>query len=359
MKLSNKKIIYLTNFINPIWKLIYILFPVKKFKKNDQVKILIFDFHLIGDIVLLIPLLTGLRKNYPNSKITLVSGPWAFDILRGESLVDEYIYFSAPWVKKIDFISGILRSIKLLKILRRKHWDIGIEVRGDIRQILMLYLARPVIRVGFTFMGGDDLLTNIASDDGSYAHILSHHRRILQALNISIDKESFFPEIHLNPDELLFANSIEPYIGVHFGASLPLRRMPNSESIRIINKLVSTGRRVVVFVQPDNRDFMLALEKTFLFDRNNYLSIWEGGLRDMIVMLSRAEMVYAMDSGVAHISAALGTSTTVFFGPNLPELVSPVGKNVIIKDKEGLSCRPCNQITCSHPIKQFCLIDLV
>lgn len=359
MKLFNKKIIFLTNLINPVWKLFYILFPIKNFKKNHQVNILIFDFHLIGDIVLLIPLLKELRKSLPNSKITLVSGPWAFDILRGESLIDEYIYFSAPWVKKIDFISGILELIKILTILRRKNWDIGIEVRGDIRQILMLYLARPTLRVGFTFMGGNILLTNIAYDDGSYSHILSHHERLLQALDISIDKESFLPEIHLNPDELLLADAIEPYIGIHFGASLPLRRMPNSESIRIINKLVTTGRRVVVFVQPDNRDFKLALEKAFSFDINHNLSLWEGSLRDMIVMLSRAEIVYAMDSGVAHISAALGISTVVFFGPNLPELVSPVGKNVTIKEKVDLNCRPCNQITCSHPTKQFCLIDLV
>ena len=52
--------------------------------------ILVFDFHLIGDIVLLTPLLQVLRGAYPDARIVLVAGPWAQELLCGE----EFLYSS-------------------------------------------------------------------------------------------------------------------------------------------------------------------------------------------------------------------------------------------------------------------------
>lgn len=364
MKLLNKKSILIKKYLNWFWTILSFILDKFLFSKNqisnDKIEsILIFDFHLIGDIVLLIPFLRNLRNNYPFSRITLVAGPWASEILSGEFLVDEVVHFSAPWVKKTNFTSALFQSFNLIRKLNKIHWDIGIDIRGDIRQILMLYLCRPIRRIGFNFMGGDSLLTDIVFDDGTYSHILSHHMRILQILDIKVNIGNFFPRIHLTNLEIISSNEIKPYIGLHFGASMPLRRLPLSEASKILNHLVQLDKTVIIFSPPDTKKYASILANSIPTSHAMKVSIWEGGLRAMVVRLSRAERIFAMDSGVAHISAALGVPTTVLFGPNLPELVRPIGVNVEIKEKLGLSCRPCNQFDCINAVNQFCLLDLI
>lgn len=67
-------------------------------------------------------------------------------------------------------------------------------------------------------------------------------------------------------------------------------------------------------------------------------------IRSLVAILRGARFVVSNDSGVAHISASLGTPTVVFFGPTVPSFgFRPIGERVIVLEYEGfLSCRPCS-----------------
>jgi ADP-heptose:LPS heptosyltransferase len=238
------------------------------------------------------------------------------------------------------------------------RWDVAIDIRGDIRQIFLLYLSGSNRRIGFNFMGGDALLTDVVWDDGQYRHLLEHHRQILNKLKIHVDPQDFIPRISLDEGEQLLSSSMHKYVGVHFGASLPLRRLPIKEQIKLLDKLSLEKKHIVIFVPPDDLESTESLLNLIPLTKKKYISLWSGSLREMIVKISAAERVYVMDSGAAHISAALGIPTTVLFGPNLPALVMPIGPNVEIREKLGLTCRPCNQIRCINSINQCCLIDI-
>lgn len=364
MKLFNRKIVKIALVFNVFWYVFYYLSKcivenTKKTRDANTKEILILDFHLIGDIVLLTPFLRAIKKCSKNYRITLVCGPWAKEVLSQEGLVDNFIFFIAPWVKYGGFFNAISSLINLTKVLRTIRWDLAIDMRGDIRQILLLYLSGSIRRVGFNFMGGDALLTDIVLDDGEYHHLLKHHQNILSALNIHVEFNDFIPKISLSKDEQLLSDLMPKYVGVHFGASLPLRRLPLDEKIKLLNKIALAGKQIVIFVPPDDREAVEPLLTLVPFATREFISLWSGSLRDMIVKISAAERFYGMDSGAVHISAALGVPTTVLFGPNLPSLVAPIGPNIEVLEKAGLKCRPCNQVTCTNSINQFCLIDII
>jgi ADP-heptose:LPS heptosyltransferase len=363
MKLFNAKLIKFAIKINFFWGIFYFLtnkiINKNRFNKNlSNNKILIFDFHLIGDIVLLIPFLRAIKNGPEKFHITLVCGPWAKEVLQNEGLVDDFIFFVAPWVKYIGFVNSIKSLTKLITSLKSMRWDVAIDIRGDIRQIFLLYLSGSNRRIGFNFMGGDALLTDVVWDDGQYRHLLEHHRQILNKLKIHVDPQDFIPRISLDEGEQLLSSSMHKYVGVHFGASLPLRRLPIKEQIKLLDKLSLEKKHIVIFVPPDDLESTESLLNLIPLTKKKYISLWSGSLREMIVKISAAERVYVMDSGAAHISAALGIPTTVLFGPNLPALVMPIGPNVEIREKLGLTCRPCNQIRCINSINQCCLIDI-
>ncbi len=356
MKPFNKKYIKFARFFEPLW---WILSKIKvSVPSHDNLipsKILIFDFHLVGDIVMLTPFLESLRYSYPKAKIVLVAGPWAKEILFGTQFVNEIKIFNAPWVRPMPFFKGLFSCLRLIMDLSSSNWDLGIEMRGDIRQILLLWIIGPRRRVGFDFTGGASLLTDVVRDNGKYSHLIDHHQRIATHLKIWPTSKKYTPFLKLNLDELSKSSNIVPYLGFHFGASLPLRRLPVVEIKKIISKFSNCSIPLVVYCPPEDCSNLKTLLETLSMDN---VTLWSGNLRDLIIMMSRAKHVICMDSGPAHIAAALGVPLSVIYGPADFEYVHPISQSLNIIYKKDMICRPCNQVVCINNIQQKCMLDL-
>jgi ADP-heptose:LPS heptosyltransferase len=70
-------------------------------------------------------------------------------------------------------------------------------------------------------------------------------------------------------------------------------------------------------------------------------------LRELVVLLERAELVIANDSGPMHIAAALGKPLVSLFGPTNPVRTGPYlrGDSVV---RVEIPCSPCYSRSCSH-----------
>ena len=359
MKPFNKKYVLLARLFRPVWALAGVCAYFCNRKCAAKVRtILLFDFHLIGDIVLLTPLLSAIRARYGQARIALVSGPWASDILQGSALVDELIPFVAPWVKKGSAFRGLRNCLALIWRLRSERWDLGIEVRGDIRQILLLWFSGATRRVGFDFTGGRQLLTDVIPDSGTLAHIGEHHRRIASYLKSWPPFQDYVPFIRLTDAEQHAAAKIESFIGFHFGASLPLRRFPEDEILRLLLRFATDDLPIRVFIPPEGGDNIKKVIMGLPASQKERVVTWSGSLREFVVVASRASHFYLMDSGPAHIVSALRVPVTVFFGPAEFQYVYPLGPNVQIVSKPDVPCRPCDQVACRHSVYQFCMKGL-
>ena len=337
----------------------YILW--KKKSKLDFSNILIFDFHLIGDLVLLIPFLRNLRKHFPDSKITLVCGKWGSDIFKGCNYVDEIVYYNAPWASKGDeIVVALINALKIVRYLRQKSFSLGIEIRGDLRQIIMMWLCDVGNIVGYSFTGGKKLLTLDVCDDGKIKHLLAHHVQILEALtNKKLDFSDFYPELFFSGREKIEIQNLrqtqKKRVGIHPFASMELREWPFAKTKQLINE-IKKENQVVVFFGPNDLQHIYDV----LLEGESDVVVFSGTLREFIVQVAALDCMVAMDSGAAHIASAVGIPVIAIFGPAMDTLCKPIGrKSVVVKlDDTEVPCRPCFQKLCVNPVHKKCLQEI-
>jgi lipopolysaccharide heptosyltransferase II len=329
----------------------------KKKKRHQNINnrsLLIFDFHRIGDIVLLTALLISIRKKYKTHKITLVAGQWAQAVLENNlRLIDKLIIFNAPWVTGRYSFHSILSIVKLINQMRKNQFEFGIEVRGDLRQILLMHLCGIKRIIGFLFTGGEAILTDPVPYDNSCKHLIDFHKNIARYLNCPTTP--FVPEILLSDNEkqILLHNrsKYRKIIGIHPGASNRLRILPYSTMVQVINELYKSNWKIWIFQGPQE-DFHVKkiVEKCTVNPH-----VINTNLRDYIVHIASCTVVLSMDSACGHIASALNVPSVVVFGPAKYEFCKPIGKKVTIVQLEDVPCRPCNQKECIHHIYHYCM----
>src|SRR6266536_3623484 len=120
---------------------------------NERVaSILVLELWNIGDVILVMPFLAQLRSLFPRAKITLVSRPFAVDLLAGTGLVDEHIAAELTWTH-----GGMLSRVphtavtlwRLFKKLRRRKFDLAFSSRLHVREHFLLSISNATRRVGF------------------------------------------------------------------------------------------------------------------------------------------------------------------------------------------------------------------
>ncbi len=360
MKHHNERLHALSRRLDPVWWLIARMLRLSPLTSGqDPQSILIVDLHLLGDIVMLVPLLRVIRRYHPAAHLALVAGPWARTVLEGTGLVDEFIELRAPWIVKGQGTAGFAALLRAIRASRSRSWDWGIDVRGDVRNALLLALARTKRRVAYAFSGGAALLTDVVPDDGVLRHIIDHHADLAACLGMQMNSQERVPALSSRNDGSV-AREGRRRIGFHFGASMVLRRMPLEEACAVM--LYFRGMedtRLILVDAPDTRELNSELFARLPAEFAAGIERWEGSLGDFIGFLKTLDEFYAMDSGPAHLAAALGVETTVFFGPNLPLAVRPTGRAVKVIERGDVACRPCDQHHCTNRIHQECLTQLV
>jgi ADP-heptose:LPS heptosyltransferase len=360
LAISKLASLLLSIILFPVFIFNYISFFFQKKINNKSVrKILIVDFHLIGDIVMLTPLLKELRSIYPDSSIALLSGHWSKDILANNpGLIDTFITYNAPWtVEKKDTFLGL---IKIISLLRGEAFDIAIDVRGDFRNIIILKLSKIKRLIGFSFSGGGWLLSDKIYDNGELDHIISHHHRIAQHLGSNISLRNFLPELWLSKDEKKCFLDKKKYIAIHFGASKLLRILSLEDAREIVTSLLREfDKDLVLFYSDEIKDLINYIIELPEVAGNKRIKVFRGNLREFLISISGAELYIGMDSSGAHIAASFKIHTIVIFGPAEPKLCRPIGNSVkTISLSKHLDCRPCNQITCTNSVYQRCYKEL-
>jgi len=361
MKNFNPKLVDQALRIDP-WLSVFFGFLKTKLsaaeKKSKPKKILICELHLLGDIVMVTVLLKYLRRYYPKSHIGLVAGPWAETVLSNHpDLYDSFYSVIVPWVRKNNLLLDLFGLIKCVVKLRDHKWDWAIEPRGDLRQIFLLRLAGAKRRFGYDFTGGGWLLTDKIPDDGSNKHIVDHHIQILEYISSNSDMNSAFPSLWLSDEEMVEVKGSAPKIGLHFGASLPLRRLPKEKALELLSSILIKYTEPIVIYHTEEVDALIKFIMSNLdCDYKERVTVRSFLLREFIVDVAKCSLFIGMDSAGGHIAAALNVPVLSIFGPAMELSCKPIGKNVevISLDHSFVPCRPCDQRVCTNSEYQYC-----
>ena len=124
--------------------------------------ILLMESHLIGDTVMAQPLIASLRQKFPEAYIEVFGNPWAKPIFLGDANVDGVTTVALPWISGRYRLGSFWKFFRTIWKIRRQKFDLAIDSRGDIRNILSLWMVQPRYLLSTSASGGVYLLSHVA-----------------------------------------------------------------------------------------------------------------------------------------------------------------------------------------------------
>ncbi len=327
-------------------------------------RILFIRLDHLGDVVNSTPALKLLKKQWPETQITLAVGKWTKDLLNNCPYVDELLIYPTNnrWHLRgnKDWFTFLKQFWIFLK-LRRQHYDLAIDPCGWPDTYKLLYMSGAKVKV-INDYGRWDFIYNVmrkkVPDDDSRG--LPERERVLNLLKIMGLKntEGVLPELWLSSMEEKYAleffkkvipNGTTVIAGIHLGASKPLKRWPTERFAFLVEKLYRAYKcLILIFAGPGEEELIEQFSKHVKVA--NYVPVVGQNLREFMAIVSKCHLFICNDSGPMHIAVALKVPTVAIFGPGgVARWAPPSPPHVVIRNP-NISCSPCSQISCRDNI---------
>jgi ADP-heptose:LPS heptosyltransferase len=318
-------------------------------------RLLVLEFWGLGDLTLATTLLRAATDSY---EVTLLGKPHARALLEPAFPDIRFVSYDPPWTvfrgKYHLWKWNWIELLRLLGKLRRIRFEAAVSVRDDPRDHLIMWLCNAQRRYGFPRMGSNMLLSDpIRRTDGMH-HKVALWRALTSALGLSENSPPGPALDHLRYSSPLVDQVVagidRPIICFHAGARIPVRRWPIAYFAAVLSKLRSLfDFHLLLIPDPDGYGLELMPQADS--------TVPTLGLRDLVNLLGRVDLLLCNDSGPGHLAAGCGRPVISIFGPTDPGMFRPWGSQHHVVIRDLCAWRPCfDYCRYSEP---YCLTKLL
>lgn len=323
-------------------------------------KLLILRLDHIGDVVLSLPVYRAVKRENPGLHLTVLVSSDGAVVLRDEPSINEIWTYDAPWFARPPISgTGDPGFLRLVAKIHSARFDAAIDLRGDLRHILLLWLARIPLRLGYGVTGGGPLLTQELPYDGDQ-HVFQRNLAFLKMGGVKTDAWDGRLIIIESPAEQTWVSQFEslqrPWILLHSSAGTSSKQWPAEDLETFLTKAQHALSGTLILI---GRDDPLALRPRPALSRRTVsgpLSVVDlrgkTSLRQLLSLLRRGDLLISTDSGPLHLGAALGIPClSLWSGVNNPVVWAPVFPHCHRLQHE-VPCQYCEQRVCpiaGHP----------
>lgn len=305
--------------------------------------ILAINFGGIGDEIFFLPTLISLKKEFPNSKITLALEPRSKSVKDLTDIIDDLFLIDIKGKNKY------LELLKLVYLARKKHFDMVISSGGNKLISILLTLMGIKKRYGYyTGKLSEILLTKTVPLNKNQYACAMYHDLITPITNYKTE----LPEINVPAQEKI-PNSVLIHPGVSkMSINKGMVKTVTADVwAQTVDLLLEKGKHVILAGGPDDKEVIETIRtKT---KNKNFEDLYgkTKSLKDLAVIIGKAEKFICSDSAPLHVGVAMGTKTYAIFGPTDDKKLIPQSENVIaIKASDNCPMKPClwehRQTTC-------------
>jgi ADP-heptose:LPS heptosyltransferase len=322
----------------------------------------------IGDVLMSLPALFDLRAALPSARIRLAVGRWGESIAKSAP-VDEVLVWSAPWVGRPSEGAQSLGALaSSARGLRPARLDLALDLQGDLRASILMWLSGARARVGYANTGGAYLLTHVVPLDETLSWVEQNRRAVAAAVG-PVTPTAFDP---LDDDDRRFAHHLfenlhleekRPLVGLHPSGGRLVKQWPVSQWADVAARLQREHQATILITGSEaDRPLADALGKALRpksLDLTGRLSV-----RESLALIAHLDLFVSPDTGPMHMACAVDTPSVSVFGPSDPVRYfsggdgSGASRHVVVKP--DLWCAPCNLIRkppeeCAGPEAPECL----
>ncbi len=268
---------------------------------DEKMKILFITSNRVGDAVLTTGLLAWLEQRYPDARFTIACGPYGADLFRAVPRLDTLIVMTKQKWKG--------HWVDLWKQCIGTQWDLIIDLRNSAVSRLLRTKKTAIHKKA----SGQHKVVDIGS-----------------VLGLTPPPN---PHIWLTQDALREAERLmptdRPVLALGPAANWALKQWPVGHFIEMVKALTGKGgaledAAVMVIADKHEREQIMPLLQSIPDARR--IEIIGRDLQTAAACLKRARLYVGNDSGLMHLSAALGIPTLGMFGPGYPSVYGPWGE---------------------------------
>jgi heptosyltransferase-2 len=304
--------------------------------QNHPKKIAVSRLSSLGDLLLTTPVIRGLKQQYPNSEIDFVVKKQYADVLKFNPNISNIIIYDP----------GNVNSIK--DEIKNNGYDLIIDLQNNYRSRSLIKninteirrFHKPSIKKFLLVRFKINLLRELKTIPQMYA----------EAADVQLDEiglELFIPD-NITPQIEKGKN----FIGLCPGSKHFTKCWPKEYFIELGNSLSEKGFNIAVIGGRDDISICGYVSDRIKGSIN--LSN-ENDLFQTAANIIQCKAVVCNDSGLMHVSAAVGIPMIAIFGSTVKEFgFVPYHVRNLLLENNSLSCRPCSHIGLSEcPQKHF------
>lgn len=311
--------------------------PTGRQVMTEQKNILVIRFGALGDLCVMGWALARLKDHpdYCNHRVTLVTKA-AFAPLMIESRgIDRVIPFSGR---------GLLSLNKLANQLRCQSWDVVLDMHNILRGNLLLAMLG---QQAHGKLGKDTLarltLLRTGRKDGSLKRTMDQRfQQVIEKIFPGSQADGVAPHLSsLAPP----ARDGVPILGISPGAQWATKRWPAGHVISLLRLNHQQSLHPVrIFLGPQEEKWFPGSELAGVASRFPEVEIIrQQSLTEIAAQLAGCSVLLTNDSGLLHISEAVGTPVLALFGPTVREFGYYPLLEASATLEENLECRPCSR----------------
>ncbi len=320
-------------------------------------RILVSRLRFIGDIVISTPVLEALRQRFSDAVIDYLGDRQGVSLLLRNPFVNDIIPY--------DFLApGIKEQIRVARLLRKRKYDVAIDLFGNPRSAILMLLSGAKMRIGGNFGWRGRTYTHPITIRERLTAV-DFHLRYLKPLGI--ESRQMRPRIFLTGEDIdasakylesIGVDNSKPKVGFHVGATWPAKVWPPENFARLASLVCNRlGAQVLVTYGPKDRQI---LDRITLSSEIKSFVIEPREIRELASIISLCDAYVSNDAAPMHISAAVGTPTVGIFGPGEPGIWFPyqvefghvaLHKNVECCHKDFCDLKGKDYLRCMNEIK--------
>lgn len=296
-------------------------------------KFLIVQLGRIGDTILLTPILSAIKKRYPDSEINLLAGRAGYACIKNNPYLNKiFIWDKSPF-----------KLIKTLFSLRAVRYDYLIDPKDhhSSESALIARLVKAYFKIGFNRAGRKKVFTySVPSDkENSRLHCVQRNFNALNQIGIECPPYIPKPELFVENqaverlENFLNENKISDYFVINISASKEQKMWQAEKWIQFIRKY-QNDFTFLLSSAPSESD-----TAEFISSATGIKYYKSPSMNDVMALINRASMLISPDTSLVHVAAAFNIPLLGLFSGISREFTKfePLSDNFMcIRAEEGI-----------------------
>lgn len=317
-------------------------------------RILVIKPSALGDIVHSLPVLTALRRRYPEAHISWVVNRSYEGLLQGHPDLDALLTFDRN-ATRAGLVATVRTYVPFFRQLRQQRFDLVIDLQNLFRSSLMALATRAPRRVGLSSAreGAAWFYTDVVPvADFNAIHAVDRYWLVAEALGVGDGKKVF--RLPITEAGQAWAASLlqempRPWLMLAAGSRWMTKRWPPEHFAALTRRAVQRFGGSAIFVGSADESALATHVASRIACPSRILT-GTTSLPQLIALLSRADVMLANDTGPLHLAAALGRPVVAPYTCTKVLLNGPYGCDASAVEAriwcQGSYLKNCDRLEC-------------